>query len=287
MKTTLLYLIGLGASAAFIAGYLGGLHPAFDTISVLRLHSLIALVFAMILSVLLRKWLLLAVFAAVLSAGVGLVMPYFIGGHAVGGVTLMQSNLLFRNTAEALGPYTQETQPDILTLQEVTDRNRPSLIAMKDLYPTQNICPGHNVAAILSKFPEIDGVKGCDGRLAWVRVITPDGPLTIVSLHLLWPWPNNQTRHLNSILPTLADLPKPIIIGGDFNTVPWSHTVHRIETATGTRAISGIRLSFDVYKGWGRFPIDHILVPIDAVGEATLGPPLGSDHKSVLAQIDN
>lgn len=282
---TLLCVAGAGSSLALGAGYLGALHPAFDTVAVIRLHVLIALGVVALLGFLLRKWRLASVFSGVLGAGLGVMIPNFVSNQTPDGITLLQSNLLFRNDATALAPFTHKTQPDILTVQEVTERNRPSLIALKTQYPTQIICEGRGVAAILTTFPEMDGVKGCDGRVAWIRVMTPKGPLTIVSLHLLWPWPNNQPRQVKAILPLLEGLPRPIILGGDFNTVSWSHSVHQIEAATGTHAISGIRLSFDVYKGLGRFPIDHVLVPVDAAGYAQLGPELGSDHKSIMATI--
>lgn len=286
MKTSaLIGVTGIGISLALVAGYLGALHPAFDSIAVLRLQLLIILGVILLLALLLRKWRLAIMFTIIWTAILGAVTPYFINDHAVGNITMLQSNLLFRNDASALAPFVQEAQPDILTVQEVTDHNRPSLIALRNDYPTQVICEGNVVVAILTKYPELGGIKGCEGRLAWVRVMTPNGPLTIVSLHLLWPWPNNQPKQVKSILTILEGLPRPIILGGDFNNVPWSHSAHMIEAATETRAISGIRLSFDVYKGWGRFPIDHVLVPVDIDGSARLGPTLGSDHNSIIADI--
>jgi endonuclease/exonuclease/phosphatase (EEP) superfamily protein YafD len=35
----------------------------------------------------------------------------------------------------------------------------------------------------------------------------------------------------------------------------------------------------------GRLPIDHVLVPADAVGTAWLGQDAGSDHLPVIAKV--
>jgi len=284
MVDFVVYFAGAVAALVLAGGYLGMLHPFFDSIAVIRLHLLISLVIVTAYMLLRRARRGGVLFGSVLVISLATMSPHFLLQPDSQGITLLQSNMLFRNDARELVSFARDSLPDILTLQEVTDQNRPSLIAMKNIYPTQNICTGSGATAILSKYPPIDDMQGCDRRIAWVRVMTPDGPVTIVSLHLLWPWPYNQQTHLDTILPILEKLPRPIIVAGDFNTVPWSNTVRQIETATQTRIISGIRLSFDVYKGWGRFPIDHVLVP-NGNGSATMGPKLGSDHNLILVNF--
>lgn len=281
--------VGILALLALFAGYLGQLHPLFDSVSVMRLHVLISLCVVTILLLLAQKWRSGLVFAGLVTAGVIAMIPYILMDDTKGGLKLLQSNLLFRNDASALVSYVQDAQPDILTLQEVTDQSLANLDRIRADYPHQVYCTFASVGgvAILTKFPPLEAGSGCregDG-LVWTRVMTPNGAVTIASIHLFWPYPHHQAEQIERLLPYLEGMPRPVLIGGDFNNVAWSHNIHRIERATGTRAISGIRLSFDVYKGWGRFPIDHVLVP-DGKGSARLGANLGSDHKSIIAALD-
>lgn len=271
-----------------LAGYLGALHPAFDSVGVFRLYALGAVLMALLMVVALRRWRMALVSGAVLLLAGTLMVPY---GNAPtleqGDLRVMQSNLLFLNSARELGPYARQAAADVITLQEVTHRSQPSLQAMRKDYPHQIFCGFASVGgvAILSKYPALS--SGCERGegMAWLRIETPRGPFTIVVLHLHWPWPYQQAEQLAKLIPQLESLPRPIVVAGDFNMVPWSNTVQRIEAATDTQIIPGIRFSLNLYEGVVRLPIDHVLIPKGTVGRAEIGPQLGSDHQSVLAQI--
>lgn len=283
----LIRLLGACAVLALFMGYLGVLHPFFDSVAVMRLHVLISLGMAVAYMLLRRRWRSVVIFGVIALIGGATMLPYAKNWSEAGSIEMMQANLLFRNDAAGQVSFIKDTLPDIITLQEVTNRSLPNLQTLIE-YPTQKFCGFATVGGvmIMSRFPEIPDVSGCiEGNgLAWVGVMTPEGPATIVSVHLHWPWPFGQAGQIDRLLPILNDLPRPVIIGGDFNMVAWSNNIHRLEDASDTQALRGIRLSLDIYKGWGRFPIDHILVP-NGDGVAAKGPTLGSDHNSILADI--
>ena len=87
------------------------------------------------------------------------------------------------------------------------------------------------------------------------------------------------------VLPALEALKGPVFIGGDFNMVAWSQTMSRIETATETRAIGGLRFTKSMFANGVQLPIDHVLGPVNWPASATRGPRLGSDHNSVIARF--
>ena len=112
---------------------------------------------------------------------------------------------------------------------------------------------------------------------------TPFGDVTVVALHVHWPWPYGQEKQLESLRPALEALEGPVLIGGDFNMVPWSSAIERISAATGTQVIGGLHITKTLFAGVIQLPIDHVLVPEGWRAFAKTGPPLGSDHRSVIA----
>ncbi len=86
------------------------------------------------------------------------------------------------------------------------------------------------------------------------------------------------------LLPALASVARPVLVGGDFNMVPWSHTLARFAQATGTERAGSILYTLPLAGGWVALPIDHVLVPRGMGRSGTRRLPLlGSDHHGVLA----
>ncbi len=78
---------------------------------------------------------------------------------------------------------------------------------------------------------------------------------------------------------------------GDFNAAPWSEALRRAETASGTRLINGLRLTWSGSVPPGvpmppGLPLDHILISpgigVERIKAVTLH---GSDHKAVVADL--
>jgi endonuclease/exonuclease/phosphatase (EEP) superfamily protein YafD len=93
---------------------------------------------------------------------------------------------------------------------------------------------------------------------------------------------------VDQILPLLARMDGPILIGGDFNMVRWSNVLREFEHSSGSAmAPQGLNTFFMSYRGYRGpgFEIDHILLP--ARGPVTVERLgfLGSDHRGLLARF--
>ena len=207
-------------------------------------------------------------------------------------IKVYQKNLSFR--IPDIKPLKQDilTQGDIdfITLQEVTDRNAGLMASLLSNFPSQHTCPfaGVGGTAVLSRWPVIEGTKICfdrDGATA-MQVITEQGPLWIISVHLNWPYPYRQSNQVDSLSPQLRALHGPKIMAGDFNMVPWSNTMHRMAKDADVSRIGAVHPTFDLPIIPMAVAIDHIFAPKNtSQGMTTIRPMLGSDHYGLVAEI--
>ncbi len=273
------------------ASFAGAIHPMGDLIAVFRFWIALAVMACVV--VLVRGWKRAFAGAALVLAGFSVDIAAALGPAAAarsGQYTLYQKNILFNNSAlPQLAQDIRARAPDFVTLQEVSATNLWLLRDLQQTYITSLFCAGSNVSAlaVLARYPRSGAADICrdDAGLAAVQVLTPDGPLWLVSLHLRWPWPYQQPENLRTVIPLLESLDQPVVIAGDFNAVAWSHAVSQVSTASGTRRFGPI---FKTFKGPNIFlnvPIDHILSP-GGDGALETRPYLGSDHLGLLARFD-
>lgn len=287
------FLLGLIAAAATLllaASFAGALHPAADAVAVFRPQLAALLVVAALVGALAGTrralWVIpLAALAAAPSAWAFL-RPETDGTALV----LYQKNLLYRRRDTApLAADIRDAAPDVLTLQEVTDGNRAVLSALSDSLPSQVFCPFARVGgvAVASRWPMIPDTPRCPEGLglAAMRVEAPFGRVWLVSLHLHWPWPHRQPGQIDAIVPFLRGLDGPVLIGGDFNMVPWGHALDRIAAASGTARIGRAHVTFRTFSPWAPLVIDHVFAPEGAAGTTQTRPPLGSDHLGLVARF--
>lgn len=296
-----------GLAGALTFGYLGWLHPAFDSFSHLRLHVAAALALAALPLAFLRFWpeaafaLALAGTATVQTIG----LPFSdapVPAQAEGNVPvyrLLHMNLRYDNaTPEAALSLIGRLRPDVVTLNEVSEPWREKLKLIEAAYPYRIICPVPSYiggVAILSRRPFADGFEpycADRGAFAHARLDMGGHPLEIATLHLGWPWPFEQHWRLPLLTPVLGGIGETAIIAGDLNSVPWSGAARRVAADAGAGLLRGIgptwldrRLPAALRPLVG-FPIDHVMVkgavvPIDlGTAEAT-----GSDHLPVVVEF--
>ncbi|WP_457646509.1 endonuclease/exonuclease/phosphatase family protein [Profundibacter sp.] len=283
----LICLFVLGAS------HFGALHPLGDSLAVFRGGLAIVGAVAVLVLVLQRR-LLLAVLGAglVLWSAYTVLMPKFAFSTALDTpYALYQKNMSFRmpDTGPLAADILQQA-PDFVTLEEVDRENLALLATLKPDYPAQAFCPFMNVGgvAVASRWPKVAGSEVClqgQGMVA-MQVETPDGPLWLVALHLHWPFPHRQAEQVQRLETALKALEGPVVLGGDFNMVPWSHTMRVITSATGTRRIGAPKYTFPLFDGLYTLPIDHVLVNANTrPAETWRRPQLGSDHFGLLARF--
>jgi len=287
-----IWMLALGGVAILAAGALGAWHHAGNTFAVLRWQAAVgvAVLTCALIGLGARRaaWMLLPAALALAEAGWAWFQPQ---PRPEAPWIVYQKNLSFRLRDPApLIADIRAAAPDVLTLQEVTPRNGAVLRGVADLLPTQHWCPSPGVSgpAIATHWPAVPGTGICHDHqgFAALKVMSPDGPLWLVSLHLSWPWPYVHWKHMPLILNALASLDAPIVIGGDFNMVPWAHRNKKVAEVSGTERIGRALNTFPRFGPLFPLPIDHVYGPGDATGRADLRPLLGSDHRGVLAQID-
>ncbi|MEM7295718.1 MAG: endonuclease/exonuclease/phosphatase family protein [Pseudomonadota bacterium] len=270
----------------FLASYAGALHPALDSLAVLRIPLALA-VLLLAVARLARQWwilppcILAAAFLAYESGGWRLLRP------SDAAFSLYQRNLLYRNQeTEAVLDEIWTLAPDVITFQELSSQNQVLLEQLRELYPNQLRCPyGPRYSiAILTRLPLGPDPAQCSGsRGAAALQLSVDGTLGwVVAVHLLWPWPFGDPAQPREFAGFIAALPGPKAVAGDFNQVPWSDAVRRIMGAADARYLGPRRHTFVTNHIPLPLPIDHVLAPS---GYVTLLPKTGSDHYGLFAEI--
>ena len=263
-----IFRVTISIAAAFtgffiLFSFLAPWYPMADSVAHFRFHLTAIMLLAVVLLAVVRDWRHAGLSLAVSIAGIiGMapVIPSWGNGSADGNsptITAVQLNLSFRNTApEAVAAFIRREHADIVTLQEVTGNTGRVMELLGEDYPFQVLCPFARVGgvAVLSRLPKAPGLaQGCvEGEgMAWMRVMAGGQPVSVASLHLNWPYPFRQGRQIGRLENHLRDIPRPVLLAGDFNAAPWSHAVGRIAAATDTAVAGGLRFSFDIgFHGW-------------------------------------
>ncbi|WP_368412660.1 endonuclease/exonuclease/phosphatase family protein [Dongia sp.] len=117
--------------------------------------------------------------------------------------------------------------------------------------------------------------------------------LTFAMVHFTRPFPlaewGEQARQVRDLTRQLAEIPRPMIVAGDFNALPWSGALDRLSAAlwSGTMATPAAPW-VGTFPAWSplRLPIDQIRVSggLQIVSLAA-GPDVGSVHLPLVAII--
>nr|WP_287363387.1 endonuclease/exonuclease/phosphatase family protein [Mesorhizobium sp.] len=254
MMASMAFVAMLVFSVALVAGFFGTLHPAFDSFAHFRVHLAVlmalcalpllatsfrlqaatALLFAVAAfattsNVLVpRLWPVQAAYEA--EAGDQAVYP---GDQMV--YRLLQMNLRFNNpTPKKVLSLIGRTNPDVITLDEVSEMWTTELGYIASAYPYRIICPYPNGVfgvALLSRRPFAAGTQPrCDrrGAMAIATVDFGGTDVDVAAMHLTWPWPRNQSRQIGGLSGEFASLGETSIMACDCNAVPWSAAVRRV-----------------------------------------------------------
>ena len=282
-----------------IGSFLGVVHPLGDSLAVFRGQiALAALMLASGMAVFGRDNVGRAGVVLALAGGLT-VWPFYVlpvsGAKSLSSATASttDSHLVYQKNLSFRMPHTRLIEQDIrasgaelVTLQEVDADNEALVRGLADRFPSQAICPfSRRVGAVaaLSQWPRTKEQTICGNGLAAIQVEGPAGPVWLVSIHLHWPYPHGQARQVERIMPILDDLKGAVVVGGDFNMVPYASAPRRMRRATGTRPMPALRSSFPAFAPLVPLPIDHVFA--GDVVDFQLRPLLGSDHAGVLAKV--
>jgi endonuclease/exonuclease/phosphatase (EEP) superfamily protein YafD len=318
MITAAAFVAMLVLSVALVAGFFGTLHPAFDSFAHFRVHLAVlmalcalpllatsfrlqaatALLFAVAAFATTsnalpvpRLWPVQAAYEA--NPGDQLVHP---GDQAV--YRLLQMNLRFNNpTPEKVLSLIGRTQPDVITLNEVSDMWEAKLGHLASAYPYRILCPYPNGVfgvALLSRRPFAAGTQSrCDrrGAMAIATVDFGGTDVDVAAVHLTWPWPYNQSWQIGGLSEEFVSLGETSIVAGDCNAVPWSAAVRRVAdlgklTVAPSPGPTWLSIELPDFLRFAGLPIDQVFskgaVLIHSVSrlEGT-----GSDHLPLMVEF--
>jgi endonuclease/exonuclease/phosphatase (EEP) superfamily protein YafD len=179
---------------------------------------------------------------------------------------------------------------DVLTLQEISIYDHLNMKPFFAAYPHQLLCDSGSdyEIGLLSRFPIVPGTETCltEERLAAAQIVMPDGNHRwLVSLHLGWPFPADQHEQAELVAKWLRTLDDPVMIGGDFNMVPWADSVRLIAKAARAERVGPYRATFPDSGPLLPLPIDHIFLPSSAHARVEARPRAGSDHLGLVARF--
>ncbi|MGC0052549.1 endonuclease/exonuclease/phosphatase family protein [Brucella pituitosa] len=306
-----LLIIAVLVSVPLVLGFLGSAHPALDSFAHFRpylaiLMGLLAL--PLLFSTMRREGAMILLFAILaFSTTLGATRNLLDGSSSAQAnvpttgarYSLVQINLRYNNPEpkRVLQMVAQE-KPDVITYQEAGTDWTMWIDILKGTYPYHFECrkDGSNMGVgILSRRPFSEGSEQTclgDDRLAMTSIDFSGTRVNVAAYHSILPWPFGQATIIGALVPELQKISGPSIIAGDFNATPWSNAVHRIEKASGTKAVTGIggtwmpqSLSVKLAPFIG-LPIDQILVsheiekPVAASREEA-----GSDHLPVRLEF--
>lgn len=281
--------------AALVGGYLGALHPVGDSLAVFRLWIAVAVLGAGAVLLALRdRWAGIYFVGLAAVAGFGPALALAGPGEPVAGLerpyAIYQKNLLYaaRDTAAILAEI-GALAPDFITLQEVAAANRDEIFDRLPEEYERRICQFAAVGAVAlaARHPIREGSFLCIEGLGLVAAqveVPGEGAVWLVSIHLHWPWPRSQPEQVSQILPLLARMEGPVLIGGDFNMVRWSHVMAEMAQASRSRPVAQGRATFELRPGLG-LEIDHILLPRGREAAVERLEFLGSDHRGLIARF--
>ncbi|MGJ8584845.1 MAG: endonuclease/exonuclease/phosphatase family protein [Marinosulfonomonas sp.] len=287
----LVEIIFFATIGLIVLSFAGAWHGIGDSLAVFRFWLALLLVATAVLLLIGRRGAFAAIIAVCVAATVPLASVHLTPAPA-GPLkyALYQKNLLYSNKEmTALNADILSSNPDFVTLEEVFHKLKPAYRALAEHFPSSVICDftGTGQVAVLSRWPMVEGSETCipGSGVAALQVRTPDGPVWAVAIHLHWPYPMEQREQVEQILPILETLQGPKVVAGDFNMVPWSHSMRAISRAAQAKRLGPTLRTLIHPTQLLRLPIDHVLVT-GGQGRVQTRPLLGSDHLGVYAQFN-
>lgn len=302
----LLLLAAFGIVSALALGFLGFIHPAFDTFSHLRLHLSIVLTMVAILAVIIRNHWFAGICLAIAGVsfltttnGTVLSAKEFAGEKDLPVHHLFHMNLLWKNPNHALVmEQILKHDPLVITLSEFSTTWQATLKQLEPNWPHHVHCPEAGVLGgtkIYSQYPLDPSQDYCGpygSFMLTLMILEDNSRIAIGSVHPRWPWPASGPDQYRAFAPALRAMGSDGIVAGDFNAVTWSHALRRFAADGGLSIVQGIGASWLVewlpaaYTRILGLPIDNVMAKgrVRVLSAKTLDN-LGSDHLPVLVRF--
>jgi len=300
-------LAAIGGILGLCLGFLGSLHPAFDTFSHFRWHFaliLLALAILGLVTQVKRAPFILMLFAVIgvwqSDAGNRLtkvhpVLSELSDTRGNSSIRLLHYNLRFDNKRmDDVLAMIGEIDADVLSLNETSRQWMSKLDTLKTKYPYSFHCPEWNRIGgtmLFSKFAMRSDKNYCHAyaALGMTEISIGGDWMEIGTVHMRWPWPASGPKQLATLLPKLKTIGSNAIITGDFNAVPWSHSVQKFAATSGMNVATGFGGTWMIK--WLPTTLAPLLgLPIDnamakgriIIANAQTLKAIGSDHLPLL-----
>jgi endonuclease/exonuclease/phosphatase (EEP) superfamily protein YafD len=188
------------------------------------------------------------------------------------------------------------TDADVVVLEEIVTSQRERLrLLLKAKYP---YFIGRYDVVMFSKYPisaagQIRGgstnPRARRAMLTWTTVEIKGTTFDIAGVHNAYPFnATDQATYMPTLIDFARERERPLIVAGDFNLTPWSVKLQRFAQETGLRRFNTFTPTWPMNRR--TLPpfvaIDNIFAsPEFARIDVKVGPPLGSDHRPVIADI--
>jgi len=270
-------------SAALLAvSYTENVHPASEALSLLRplLALGCGLAFATKLPLLFRGLLILFACGALTHTYSSLPAE-----RSGGDIRLYSKNVRYDNTM--IKPIVDDiiaANVELVMLQEISEVNRAILQSLRGTFPFQHICKtaSRSDVALLSKHAFIEAPQCTEQRALLIAKLEINGkPTTVMSAHIPWPWPANNSVAEQEAWKQLEATTGLVVMAGDFNSFAWSQRMARIQSLTGTFPAGPLVMTLDHAKLPIPMPLDYAFAPEGGTVETR--PLFGSDHLGIVA----
>jgi len=293
-------LAGVIVSVLSLIGFLGQFNWVLDLCSHFRVQYIITLSLfgSLLLSFHCRKTAISFFLMAGMNGAV--VLPLFFGvqNSKSNGTPVLRAMLLNVNTNTGdpglVKIAIQEANPDILVLEEISNKWIKDLAWLKSSHPYSITQPREDNFGIglFCKQPLVEGkivYIGTNIPTILASIKTSGISLRIVATHPTPPtshdYSNWRDKQLDQ-LPRVLGSPWPLILIGDLNMTPWSSHFRRLLQSSGLRDSSRGRGFHPTWPNDNPFlliPIDHILYSPDiSVVDRHVGGDVASDHFPVI-----
>ena len=301
----LLGAFGFSAAVISLGGFLGACAWWLEILSHFRVQYASCFVLLAAIFALGRKWKHAAGAGAMAFANAWPVLLFLLPPAPptpIGGLPF-RAMLLNVNTAwgdpVAVRTAIAEARPDLLVLEEISDRWLADLAPALEDYPFREIQPRHDNFGIglFSRQPltatRIVPFGLVDIPTIFARVRMDGRPLDLIATHPMPPGEAllaaERDRQLDWLAGEISGLSAPVLLIGDLNASPWSPVLGRflrkcnlIDSARGR----------SIHPTWPAFipplwiPIDHVLhSPGIVARNYRVGTSIRSDHLPVIADF--
>ena len=272
----------------------------FDIISHFRLVYMVGALVVLLLSLLLKRYVLVVFNLVVLVVLGSAFTPYYLHSDVQDKSPterLLSINLWSSNEDyEKVKKLIAEESPDKIVLMELTSRWQKELKPLHGEFPYRTEVPREDNfgIALWSKTPprQFDVVYWNDLGVPsiWAKYEGARGDYTLLATHPVPPATKRKYLQRNKQLEVISRWvllqQTPVIVSGDLNTTPFSSSFKRLTTLTGLQEARSGQCHCPTWPAIGPFPmlaIDHCLVTDGLqVHSFRTGREIGSDHLPVV-----